>query len=79
MLRLAERTDAIGHLPGVLYHWRAHAGSAALGELAKPEANEAGRRAVEEHVRRLGLAREVEALPTPGRYRVLYERQRACR
>lgn len=74
VLRLTERTNAIVHLPRILYHWRAHAGSAALGELAKPQAYDRGRAAVEGHLKRLGIAGTVERLPQAGRYRVRYER-----
>ncbi len=70
MLRLSERTDRIAHLPRVLAHWRAHAGSAALGELAKPDAYERGRAAIREHLERTGVAGVVEPLPWPGRSRV---------
>ena len=37
MLRLAERTDRIAHIPRILYHWRAHPASTAGGD-AKPYA-----------------------------------------
>lgn len=76
VLRLSERTDRIAHVPRVLAHWRAHAGSAALGELAKPAAYERGREAVAEHLARLGVQATVERLPWAGRYRVVHERTR---
>ena len=75
VLRLMERTDRIRHLPRILAHWRAHAGSAALGELAKPTAYERGRAAVAEHLARTGHHdATVERLPQAGRYRVRYPR-----
>jgi hypothetical protein len=74
VLRLSEHTDRIGHLPRVLAHWRAHAGSAALGELAKPLAYERGRAAVAEHLHRTGQRGDVERLPWAGRYRVRRQR-----
>jgi hypothetical protein len=75
VLRLSERTTRVRHLPRVLYHWRAHAGSAALGELAKPLAYERGRQAIEEHLGRTGQGdATVERLPQAGRYRVRYPR-----
>lgn len=71
VLRLMERTERIRHLPRILAHWRAHAGSAALGELAKPTAYERGRAAVAEHLVRIGQPdATVERLPQAGRYRV---------
>lgn len=75
VLRLTERTDRVRHLAGVLAHWRAHAGSAALGELAKPTAYDRGRDAVAAQLERLGLAGTVERLDFAGRYRVRWERQ----
>jgi hypothetical protein len=72
VLRLAERTDRIGHLPRVLHSWTAHAGSASLTAEVKPEAAEAGRRAVAEHLGRTGVPARAEA-PAPGRTRVVFE------
>jgi O-antigen biosynthesis protein len=44
VLRCANRTpaDRIVHIPAVLYHWRAHAGSTARRTLDKPYAHAAG-------------------------------------
>lgn len=56
-LRVTERLprEAIVHVPHVLYHWRAIPGSVASeGLSAKPYAAEAARRAVEEHLARVG-------------------------
>jgi O-antigen biosynthesis protein len=72
MLRVSERTDRIVHLPQTLYSWRAHAGSAALGDQAKPEAYDRGLEAVQEHLRRAGVEATAEALPIAGRFRVAY-------
>lgn len=60
-LRCVEglRDDEIAHIPKVLYHWRATAGSTARGSDHKPYALEAGRRAVEEHLARIGRRSEV--------------------
>lgn len=71
LLRLLERTSRFAHLPKVLYHWRAMPGSTSVDASAKPAASEAGRRAVAEHLRRLGEEGEVEAC-APGLYRVRY-------
>jgi glycosyltransferase involved in cell wall biosynthesis len=64
-LRVVERAmaDQIIHVPYVLYHWRAIAGSTALDEGEKDYAAEAGRKAVAEHLARRGVAAEV--LPAP--------------
>lgn len=73
LLRLSERTGRITHLPRTLYSWRAHAGSAALGDGAKPLAYGRALAAVDEHLQRIGLPARAEVLPTPGRYRVVHE------
>ena len=54
-LRLVERTDRIAHVPAILYHWRAHAGSTALSGEEKPRSFEAGIRAVGDALQRRGL------------------------
>lgn len=58
-LRATERTDAVEHVPRVLYHWRAHPGSTAMSGLEKPYAFDAGRRAVQEALERRGVTAEV--------------------
>ena len=57
-LRASERTDKVGHIPQVLYHWRIVAGSGAAHW--KPATFEAGRRAVEEAFHRRGIPCPVE-------------------
>lgn len=69
VLRLMERTQRFAHIPRILYHWRAMAGSTSVDASAKPAASEAGRRAVEEHLRRQGEEGSVETV-APGVYRV---------
>lgn len=71
ILRVAERTDRITHLAEPLYTWRKITGSAALSHRAKPYAYDAGKRAVEDAVRRRRLDAEVIPL-TPGRFRVTH-------
>lgn len=55
-LRAVARAGAasVRHIPRVLYHWRALAGSTASSMKAKPYAAIAGRRAVEDHLRSVG-------------------------
>jgi O-antigen biosynthesis protein len=55
--RVVERSDTrrIRHIPHVLYHWRAIAGSAARGTREKTYAHTTARRAVEEHLARTGV------------------------
>ena len=69
ILRVTERARTVHHVPAVLYHWCITPGSAAGDPDAKPYAREAGRRAVEEHLGRLGIDATVEQLATPGHYR----------
>jgi hypothetical protein len=73
VLRLGERTSRITHVPRLRYSWRVHAGSASLSAEAKPEAYDRGCRAVDEHLRRTGIAARAERLPEAGRYRVVHE------
>lgn len=54
-LRLGEATSRIAHVPEVLYHWRAVAGSVAAAETAKRGIDRLQARAVQEHLDRLGL------------------------
>jgi glycosyltransferase involved in cell wall biosynthesis len=49
------RPEQIKHLPWVLYHWRMSDGSTASRATAKPYAQEAARRAVQEHLDRTGI------------------------
>lgn len=47
-LRVTEKTRHVGHIPKVLYHWRALPGSTATSGAAKVMSFEAGRRAVQD-------------------------------
>lgn len=62
VLRCCElvQPDEIGHIPRVLYHWRAIPGSAALDVGEKSYAVMAGRQAVVDHLERIGQAADVE-------------------
>ena len=66
VLRLAERTDRVAHIPAELYQWRSHAASTAGGEQAKPYAYLAQPRALAEHLQRRGIAAEVTLGALPG-------------
>jgi O-antigen biosynthesis protein len=68
ILRLIERTDRIAHVPGILYHWRAHPASTAGGD-GKPYAYVAARNAYAAHLERIGVPARVGFGP-PGLYRV---------
>jgi GT2 family glycosyltransferase len=71
LLRLAERTDRIGHVPCVLYQWRASPTSTAGRPDAKPAASASGVRALREHLARCGEEAAVDD-PHPTSYRVRY-------
>ena len=68
MLRVSERARHIGHVPDVLYAWRMAPGSTAVAADRKPLAQDAGRRAVDDALRRRGVAARVEFGPSPGLY-----------
>jgi len=61
-LRCLERVepDQIGHVPYVLYHWRSGEKSIAGRAENKPEIFDTARRALADHLRRKGLAAEVQ-------------------
>jgi GT2 family glycosyltransferase len=73
MLRLGEVTPRIEHLPHVLYHWRRTHGSTALAPGEKQWANDRGRIAVEDHLRRTGGGSRVESGGVPGLYRARFD------
>lgn len=64
-LRCVERVsrDEIVHIPRILYHWRAIAGSTAITATAKPAAFTSAQRAVTEHVQRFDGGATVESAP----------------
>lgn len=50
VLRCIASGARVAHVPRVLYHWRAHAGSTAANAASKPYAHDAGRLALQHHV-----------------------------
>ncbi len=72
MLRIAERTQRIRHVPRVLYHWRASDASVAINPAAKPYAYDAGTRALQSHLDRAGVPGTAERTELPGLYRVVH-------
>ena len=69
-LRASERTQAIGHAPEVLYHWRKSPTSTASSTFVKPEGLARSRRALEEHLERRGVDGRVQSGARPGLWRV---------
>lgn len=72
VLRAGERARRIVHVPHVLYHWRMHEQSTAANKASKTYAYENGRRALAEHLSRLGLDASVHEGPLLGTYQVVY-------
>jgi GT2 family glycosyltransferase len=72
-LRASEHTDAVKHVPRILYHWRKGPNSTAASTLAKPEALGHSRRALLEHLQRRGVGGTVEPGVRPGLWRVRYD------
>lgn len=74
-LRCIERlalTD-IGHIPRVLYHWRAIPGSTAVAVDEKSYARKAGMKAIAEHLERVNAKAKVQEVEgRPGNFRVSY-------
>lgn len=68
VLRLAEHTDRVQHIPEILYSWRRHSGS--NSGLPKPAAFEAGRRAISAALQRRGLNGTVDLVGPSGPYHV---------
>jgi len=73
VLRVTEKAREVVHIPEVLYHWRAVAGSAAEELDAKPYAWTAGLKAVREHLVRIGAPAQVDYGPVMGTYAVNYQ------
>jgi O-antigen biosynthesis protein len=72
VLRLTGKSGKIGHIAGVLYHWRALATSTASRSTQKSYAADAARRAIEEHLTRCSIAAKVVPGIIDGRWRVRY-------
>ncbi len=72
VLRVMEKTNRIGHVPKILYHWRMRKESTANAMAAKPYALEAAEKAKIEALERRGLKGEITYLPAVAQYRVTY-------
>lgn len=70
VLKVTERARRVVHVPEILYHWRAVAGSAAESVEAKPYAWIAGVEAVQRHLDRSGIRGRADFGPVPGTYRI---------
>jgi GT2 family glycosyltransferase len=75
VLRLSTEALTIHHVPRTLYHWRKAEGSAADLVFAKPEALDAGGRALQDYIRRNGIDATVEDGLLEGTFRVRHRIQ----
>ena len=73
VLRLTEQAARIVHIPKILYYWRAHSNSVAKKVSTKPYVIEASKRALREHLQRVGLRGTVEDSFVSSTYRIRYE------
>lgn len=76
ILRCCEQAKDILHVPKVLYHWRSHPASTAENPESKMYAYEAGKKALEKHYERTGIAADVSMTKIFGRYRTTYHLQK---
>ena len=74
-LRMTElvKPENIKHISKILYHWRVSETSTAMQGEAKPWAFDAGKLAIEDHLKRIGLDGEVKIGKFAGSYEVEYK------
>lgn len=70
-LRVTDEPLRVAHVPYILYHWRQHIESMAHHPGAKPWAHDAGRRAIQDMIRRRGWDAEVAEGEIPTRYHII--------
>lgn len=73
ILRSIENTNNIKHIPKILYHWRSHMNSTAENPESKMYAYEAGRLAIEDHYKRVGIPAKVKMGVHFGYYNTVYQ------
>lgn len=72
ILRLTEKAKKIVHIPKILYYWRSHENSVAHDISAKSYAVDAAKRALKEHLNRMGLEAEIHDAKALSTYRMAY-------
>ena len=72
ILRCIEQAESIIHIPKILYHWRKVKGSTAEKPESKMYCYEAGKKALENHLKRNQIEAEVHLAKLLGRYHVFY-------
>ena len=75
ILKCTERAKGIAHIPRILYHWRVHKASTADNPASKMYAFDAGKRAIEDHLKRCGEIGKVSHEKDLGFFRVKYQVQ----
>jgi GT2 family glycosyltransferase len=73
ILRATENANKIHHIPKILYHWRANPSSAAGDITNKMYAFESGKKAITDHLVRIGRDGIVEDGLFLGAYKVVYD------
>ncbi|NLW79425.1 MAG: glycosyltransferase [Ruminococcaceae bacterium] len=71
-LRVLEETGGAEHIPKVLYYWREHEESTSTGVEAKPYVAEAAKKAIDEHLQRIGVLGDAVDGLFPSTYKVNY-------
>ena len=72
IFRCVEKAQNVGHVSEIVYHWRTHKASTADNPASKMYAFDAGKRAIEAHLERMGIQGEVSHTPDLGFFRVKY-------
>ena len=72
ILRCTEKAKGIIRVPKILYHWRVHKESTSDNPISKMYAYDAGKRAIEDHLKRSNVQGTVEHTKDLGFYRVKY-------
>lgn len=73
ILRATEKAAQVVHIPKILYHWRVHENSTSMNIGAKQYAIDAGKRAIESHLERVGMPGSVESIENKSMYRVRFD------
>lgn len=80
ILRCIELSENVAHINKVLYHWRASKNSTSDNPFNKEYAYNAGKRALEDYIKRNRLDATVESLADPGFFKVVPdERYATCK
>lgn len=72
ILRCTEKADKVLHIPRILYSWRCHEQSTAANPESKLYAYEAGKRAVNAHLERMGIPGEALGTSSYGFHRLRF-------